>query len=340
MGVNVNMTKRERVFSAIDHKHTDSIPYHIDLTQKAYEKVSIYLGDPDFINTIGNHISSVFYDGYTEEVPGKSGFWRDRFGVVWNRTIDRDIGVVANYILKSPNMDGYKFPVIDKRALDSDLKMLTKTENDTFRIADIGFTLFERAWTLRGMDNILMDMALESKFINELFDAITEYELKLIDGILTYDVDGFLFGDDWGQQKGMIMGPSYWREYIKPRMKSMFEKVKKAKRKVLLHSCGDIHEILPDLIEIGLDVYQTFQPEIYDIRRIKKEYGKDLTFWGGISTQSLLPYASVEELKKVIRETMEILGTNGGYIAAPTHAVPGDVPPENIVAMIETFQCQ
>jgi uroporphyrinogen decarboxylase len=136
------------------------------------------------------------------------------------------------------------------------------------------------------------------------------------------------------------MGPAYWRKYIKPRMKTMFERVRNAGKKVLHHSCGDIHEILPDLIEIGLDVYQTFQPEIYDIKKIKKEYGKDLAFWGGISTQTLLPYASVDEVKRVINETISILGENGGYIAAPTHAVPYDVPPENIVAMIEAFQNQ
>ena len=282
----------------------------------------------------------MFYDGYSEEVPPGSGFWKDRFGVVWNRTVDRDIGVVADYILKSSDMSGYKFPDIDRVALDRDMKRLTNPGNNTFRVADVGFTLFEKAWTLRGMDNVLMDMVLEPGFINILLDGITEYELKLIDAILTYDVDGFLFGDDWGQQKGLIMGPAYWRKFIKPRMKIMFERVRKAGKKVLLHSCGDIHEILPDLIEIGLDVYQTLQPEIYDIRKIKNEYGRDLAFWGGISTQTLLPYATAAKLKRIVRETIGILGANGGYIAAPTHAVPGDVPPENIVAMIEAFQNQ
>lgn len=334
------MTKRDRVLNAINHKETDIIPYNIELTQMAYEKMSAYLGDFDFIRKIGNHISSVFYDGYSEEITPGSGFWRDRFGVVWNRTVDRDIGVVADCVLKSPKMNGYNFPAIDLRALDREMQLITGPDNDTFRVADVGFTLFERAWALRGMDNILMDMVLEHDFVNCLLDAITEYELMLIESIRAYDVDGFWFGDDWGQQKGLIMGPLYWREYIKPRMTILFSKVRESGKKVLLHSCGDIHEILPDLIEIGLDVYQTLQPEIYDIRKIKCEYGKDLTFWGGISTQTLLPYASVDEVTKVIRETMSIMGRNGGYIAAPSHAVPGDVPPENITAMIETFQNQ
>ena len=120
----------------------------------------------------------------------------------------------------------------------------------------------------------------------------------------------------------------------------MFEAVKSKGKFVSLHSCGDIHELFPDLIEIGLDVYQTFQPEIYDIREFKREYGKDLAVWGGISTQQLLPYATPEEVRRVTIETMKILGENGGYIAAPTHDVPGDVPPENIEVLIDVFKNQ
>ena len=170
-----------------------------------------FVGDPDFMDKIGNHMSIVFYDGYVKEVPQGSGFWKDRFGVVWNRTIDKDIGIVADYILKSPDMNGYRFPDIDEAALKNDFELFSDPLNDTFRIADVGFTLFERAWTLRGMDNILMDMVSEPDFLNELLDLITDYEFRLIDKILEYDVDGFLFGDDWGQQKGLIMGPKCWR---------------------------------------------------------------------------------------------------------------------------------
>lgn len=120
----------------------------------------------------------------------------------------------------------------------------------------------------------------------------------------------------------------------------MYARVKSKGKIISQHSCGDISEIFPDLIEIGLDIYQTFQPEIYDLKKTKKEYGSYLTFWGGISTLRLLPFATPEEVKRKVTETIGIMGVNGGYIAAPTHAVPGDVPPENIAAMIEVFQNQ
>ena len=157
---------------------------------------------------------------------------------------------------------------------------------------------------------------------------------------LDYEIDGFHFGDDWGQQSGLIMGPELLRKFIKPRMARMYEKVKAKGKFVSQHSCGDIHEIFPDLIEIGLDVYQTFQPEIYDIKRIKEEYGQHLCFWGGISTQRLLPYATPEEVRKTVSETLKILGKNGGYIAGPTHSISGDVPVENVLTLIDILQNQ
>ncbi|MGC8863654.1 MAG: uroporphyrinogen decarboxylase family protein, partial [Armatimonadota bacterium] len=136
------------------------------------------------------------------------------------------------------------------------------------------------------------------------------------------------------------MGAPHWREFIKPRIKRVYERAKSAGRFVMQHSCGDIYELLPDLIEIGLDVYQTFQPEIYDVKTVKREFGRDLTFWGGISTQAVLPWVTPDEVKRVAREMIAAVGAGGGYIAAPTHAIPGDVPPENIVALVEAFQSQ
>jgi uroporphyrinogen decarboxylase len=335
------MTKRERVITAIKHIPTDFVPYHIYFTKEEYKKVAKHLGEDDFIQKIGNHIDSVNYDGNLTEVSPGSGYWRDDFGVIWNRNcVDKDIGVIDDIILKEPDLKNYKLPELDEKRLRSEFKTMMENGEDTFKIGSLGFSMFERAWTLRGMENLLMDMILEPNFVHELLDAITDYNLKIIDIGLEYDIDGFHFGDDWGQQKGLIMGPNYWRTFIKPRMAKMYQRAKSKGKIISQHSCGDIYEIFPDLIEIGLDVYQTFQPEIYDMRKVKEEFGNHLTFWGGISTQKLLPFASPEEIKKVTKETIEILGENGGYIAAPTHAVPSDVPAENMVALIEAFQTQ
>ena len=162
----------------------------------------------------------------------------------------------------------------------------------------------------------------------------------MIDILNEYPLDGIYFGDDWGQQRGLIMGPELWRTFIKPRMAALYQRAKKGGKFILQHSCGDIHEIFLDLIEVGLDCYQTFQPEIYDVEAVKREFGRDLAFWGGISTQQLLPYAMPERVKEETRRMIDVMGKEGGYIVAPTHAVPADVPPENILAMLEVFENQ
>ena len=335
------MTKRERIISAVNHKQTDYVPYTVDFTQQEYKRVSDYLDDKNYINKIGNHISSVYYDGYLSEINPGSGYWKDDFGVVWNRNgADKDIGVIDGFVMNEPDIKQFILPELDEKRIRNQYEKLAANEDNTFKFGSIGFSMFERAWTLRGMENILIDMILDPEFVDDLLDAITDYNIRIIDIATEYKIDGFHFGDDWGQQQGLIMGPLHWRRFIKPRMARMYERVVSKGLIVSQHSCGDIHEIFPDLIDIGLNLYQTFQPEIYDLRTVKSEYGKHLTFWGGISTQRLLPFATPEEVRRVTRETIRIMGEDGGFIAAPTHAIPGDVPPENVVAMIEIFQNQ
>ena len=136
------------------------------------------------------------------------------------------------------------------------------------------------------------------------------------------------------------MGLEHWRHYIKPQMARLYKKVKDKRLFAFQHSCGDCHELFPDLIESGLDCYQTFQPEVYDVREMKKLYGDRLAFWGGISTQQCLPYATLEQVKEEIVKLYHQLHEGGGYILAPTHALAFDVPPGNILAMIEMFNNQ
>jgi uroporphyrinogen decarboxylase len=335
------LTRRERVIQALNHKDTDIIPYEIGLTKQAGDRLTEYLGNDDYFEEWGTHINSVYFDGFLKEEVGFSGYFRDDFGVLWNRNgADKDIGVIDGLVLEEPEISRIKMPDVKQDILNNLYSKMVSNGRDTFKLGMIGFSMFERAWTMRGMENFLSDMLLEPDFAHALLDSICEFNLKIVDLALNYDIDGFYFGDDWGQQRGLIMGPKLWREFIKPRMARMYERVKSKGKFVVQHSCGDIHEIFPDLIEIGLNLYQTFQPEIYDIREVKKQFGKDLSFWGGISTQRLLPYASPEEVKAKTIETMKIMGAGGGYIAAPTHAVPGDVPPENVLAMLEVFKNQ
>jgi uroporphyrinogen decarboxylase len=123
-------------------------------------------------------------------------------------------------------------------------------------------------------------------------------------------------------------------------MAKLYSRVKDRGMFVIQHSCGDCHEILGDLVDIGLDCYQTFQPEIYDITDVKKKYGKHLSFWGAVSTQQVLPRMKPKEVQEEIVRVVKALSSDGGLIIAPTHALPFDIPVENVLAMLEVFQNQ
>jgi len=333
----MTITPRQRVLTALAHQQPDVCPWQIDLTIDAREHTAAYLGNPDFVSKIGNHLA--FYaDGHFIET--RPGYWRDQFGITWNRTIDKDIGNVDEVLIKEPDLSTYRFPEPDLERNAVGMKRLVDEHPHEFRWGDVGFSMFERAWTLRGMENLLIDMVLHPKFVDDLLDRILEYNLQVIDHMLEFDVDGIGFGDDWGQQRGLIMGPRHWRRFIKPRVAIMYERVKAKGKFVEQHSCGDIEELFPDLIDMGLDIFNTFQPEVMDVAFCKREYGHHLTFYGGISTQQVLPRVDPAELKDHIRRMIDTIGADGGYIVAPTHEIPRDVPPENIVAFIEAVQDQ
>jgi uroporphyrinogen decarboxylase len=333
------MKPRDRVLRAVRHQDTSYVPHNIFFTHQELDLVVRSLGDAQYEDRIGNHVAARGYSGRAVETSRDSGLFQDDFGVVWNRNgVDKDIGMIAACVIPEPDLSRYAFPDVDREHMKRLFSELEDTRHqDQFRVGMLGFSMFERAWSLCGMENLLVYMITDPDFVDALLDRILEFNLEVVDIALRYDIDAFHFGDDWGQQKGLIMGPSYWRRFIRPRMAVLYDKVHSAGKTVSQHSCGDISEILPDLVGIGLEIYQTVQPEIYDLASLKREFGKDLTFWGAISTQRLLPYATPDEVRCVTRRTMEILGANGGYIAAPTHDVPCDVPVENILALVETF---
>lgn len=335
------MTPRERVICALTHKQPDKTPWSVDLTQAEHQRLAEYTGNPEIEKTFGNHITSVSF-GHMSALPDRPDYIIDHFGVVWNRTVDKDIGIVDAYRIAEPDVAKIPdcIPPFDEDEYARRFASFMKTPREFFRIANLGFSLFERAWTLRGMDNLLMDMADAPDFVDALLTAIVDWNLQCIDFAMQWDIDGMFFGDDWGMQHGLIMGPKYWRRYIKPQLARMYGRVRHANKFVAQHSCGDISQVYPDLAEIGLHAHQTFQPEIYDITEIKRQYAGKLAFWGGISTQRLLPFATPEKVKDETARIMGVMGKGGGFIAAPTHAVPGDVPPENVLAMLEVFQNQ
>lgn len=334
------MNKRELVLAVLSHEQTDKIPYNIGFTKPALDKMKEFYNDPVFASKLGNYFSILDCEPENGWQEIKPDIWKDQFGVEWDRSVDKDIGVVCNQLITPENIDDFEFPDPDDPSRYNKYEKIVQTDKDNFYIVNHGFSLFERAWTLAGMENIFMYMISDKNFVNSLLDKILDFNLKIIENVCAHNIDAMMFGDDWGQQTGLLMGPDLWREFIKPRVKQMYQLVKSKNKFVFIHSCGKVQEVFPDLIECGLDVFNPFQPEVMDVFEMKKKYGSDLSFYGGISIQKSLPYATVSQVKDEVRQLLDVVGKNGGYIAAPSHSIPRDAKPENIAAMIEVLKNQ
>jgi len=245
----------------------------------------------------------------------------------------------VNPRLSKPTLDGYTFPDPHADRFFADIPERIEKQGDRFRVFQLGFSLYERAWTLRGMENLMMDFIDNPGFVHELLGAICDYNLAQVEKALTYDIDAVYYGDDWGQQQGLQMGPAIWREFIYPQLERMYGVVRDAGKRVFIHSCGDVDELFDDLVGIGLDCFNPFQPEVMDVAALIEQYRGRLTFHGGLSTQRTLPYGSVEDVRAETRRLLS-LGAEGSYILSPAHAVEGDVPLENMLAFIEEAQSQ
>lgn len=332
------MTPRERVLAAVQFRDTDIVPWHVTFTAAAHAKMVEYYGDERFEDKIGNNMAMISHRKTTEWTEIAPGHIRDEWGVVWNRTVDKDIGVIDNLVLPERSLDGWEPPDTSYPSLVDRYPGYIEANRDKFRVARLGFSLFERAWSLRGMENILVDMIEAPEFVHELLDRIVAYDLAQIDLGVAQDIDCFMLGDDWGSQNGLIMGPALWREFIKPRLKVMYGRIREGGKYVMIHCCGDVKSLFPELVECGLNIFNPFQPETMDVYQTRREYDGKLSFYGGISIQRLLPFGTPYEVRAETLKLARTLGKGGGYIASPSHAIPSDVPAENIAAMLDVLQ--
>jgi uroporphyrinogen decarboxylase len=334
------MNTRERVRATLNHQQPDKTPYQIGFTQKSHQLMVDFFGDPNFHLILGNSITRLECEPAKSWIEIAPDIWQDQFGVQWDRSIDKDIGNVCNQLVTPEMLNDYVFPNPDDPTRYENYAQVLDKSAAAFTLVNLGFSLYERAWTLYGMENLMMAMIMDKQFVHNLLDRILEFNLAVIENACRYDIDAMMFGDDWGMQTGLQMGEKLWLEFIYPRLKQMYGLVKSKGKFVFIHSCGKVDGVFPRLIDIGLDVFNPFQPEVMDVFEMKRQFGDQLTFFGGISVQKTLPYGTVDEVKAEVRRLLAVVGKNGGYIAAPSHGIPGDAKPENIAAMIEVLQNQ
>ena len=210
-----------------------------------------------------------------------------------------------------------------------------------------GLGIFDMATMIHGFEDTLMDLAANPTAMEDLFDRITEFQMRMWTNVLETlgeNIDVCLHSDDLGSQNTSIMSPDMYRRLLKPRHAELFSHIKKSAKtdvKLLLHSCGSVRSLIPDLIETGIDALNPIQvgAQNMDTKVLKREFGSELSFWGGgIDTQKILPRGSVSEVKEEVKRRIDDLAPGGGFVFAAVHNIQPDVPPENIQAMWEAFQ--
>jgi uroporphyrinogen decarboxylase len=338
----MSITQKERVIAQIEHEETDRVPYHLtfDPGSNIEERLDEFYGDNAWRSKIDNAIFQLPLPSLGINLDLGKRSYIDAYGSEWRSDL-RPFSL-EKPALSQPSLANYTFPVVDD-LFDADFEanalQIIEQQKDHFIVAAYGFGLFERSWVLRGFENVLMDVVANLDFYEELLDKLVDHQMEILDRLLKLPVDGIWFFDDWGFQQGVLIGPERWRKLFKGRYERLYSRTHESDKYVLSHCCGSIEKILPDVIEIGLDVYQSVQPEAknnnpYDL---KMKYGDKITFWGGLGSQNMIPFATPAEIKTEVRHLCQQMSKGGGYILGPAKEIQPETPCENIAAVIEAF---
>jgi uroporphyrinogen decarboxylase len=327
------LTRKERMRRALRREPLDHLPFQTNFTPAMGRLLAAHFAIPvaQLPERLGNHLLRLDVS-YARPANEDGSIAYDWWGAGWNTRTEGYWHAFAP-LANSLDLDGYAWP-------DPERADLTGNEGaDYFVVPNFGICLFERAWSLRGFDTLLMDMADRPEWVEDLLDRITEIQIRLARRFLAAGVDGGYFGDDYGAQRSMLFSPRMWRRLMKPRLKRIFAVFTGAGLPVILHSDGDIKTILPDLIEIGVTTLNPVQPEVLDHAWLAREYGQKLSFYGGISTQSVMARGDAELVRKATLECARVLAPAGtGLVLGPSHRMQSDTPPISVDAMLGAFR--
>ena len=331
---------KELVIAQIGHRETPHIPYTIGFEGDVAERLDLHYGGTWWRELVDSAIRHV--PGPDLGVPPASVMpVRDLHGSLWRS--DRRPVHLEEPALKEPSFEGYTFPDMGQvfpLGWEEEAWRYIRAHPDHFLVGGFGFGLFERTWTLRGFNDSLMDAIADPCFYDELVERIAVHQMAIIERLLCLPVDGIMFSDDWGYQRGVILGPERWRRFIKPRLARQYQRVHRSGKYTVSHCCGSVADIMPDLIDIGLDVLESVQPEAMDPYELKRRYGREITFWGGLGSQSTIPFGTPEEIRQEVDRLCREMGRGGGYILGPAKALQPETPTENAAAVVESFLAQ
>jgi uroporphyrinogen decarboxylase len=334
------LTHKERLQRALLHQPLDRIPTQINYTANMGQKLAAHFNVPvvELPRVLDNHFVRVDLTYPTRlSDDGKVRF--DWWGA-GHDTGEEGYYIPVNPLKDSKDLAAFPWPDAHDSHLMDEAAQTIKTYGAEYFIApNFGFALFERAWSLRGFEQIFIDLGRDQDFVSALLDRITAIQLILIQRFIDLGVDGGYFGDDYGAQKNLLFSPVQWRKLIKPRLARLFAPFIERGLPVIMHSDGQIQKILPDLVEIGLTTLNPVQPEVLDHQWLYENFKDKLSFYGGISTQTVLPYSSLIEVQAAVQQCARNLAPEGtGLLIGPSHRMLTDIPLSNVEAMLAAFR--
>ncbi len=357
------MTHRERVESALNHEVPDRCPMQISFTPEFADRLAKNMNlDDENHNPHGGGNNYSLEIALDEDILLTSVGWADcyynddenvteytdEWGIAWKTAeyqtkfgAGRYTEITGYPLADDKNIHSYKAPDPGRSELYIDAEnLLEKYKKDYWICGVTVTTIFETAWALRGLDRLMMDFVLNPDLAEMILDIPFNYHLAAAEKLVKMGVDMIWTGDDMGGQNSMIISPEMWRKFFKPRMAHFFSSLKQINPdiKIAYHSDGVIEPIIPDLIEIGLDVLNPIQPASMDPAYLGRKFGDKLCFWGTIDEQHTLPFGTPGDVKKEVETRLETVGLNGGLIIGPTHHVQLDTPMENFEAMVKTIK--
>lgn len=366
------MIPRERLLSCLEHKEPDRVPLDLGgmmttIEAGAYDQLKSLLGiESETIKFMREHV--VPDENILEKLGVDTRYVRmnpspnrkasnkredsyvDEWGIVWRKpkgSLYYDpVGSPLHKVQTISELNEYNFPnPRDHRRVDG----LREKARALYRqskyaiIADAPQQgIFETAFLLRGLSNFLEDLALREDFAKELLSRICDYMIGLYDTFLTEVgeyVQVVFTGDDVGMQDRLLISPTMYRQIIKPFHRKFWHFIKqKTQAYLFFHSCGSVYPLIPDFIEMGVDILNPIQVSAKDMNsaRLKEEFGDKISFWGAIDTQRVLPYGSPDEVEAEVKQRIKDLAPGGGYVLCAVHDIQPDVKPENVVSMYES----
>ena len=335
------MNSKERVLTVLDHKPADRVPvtnrYTPEIAAELAHIVSVRSQNSfDLEVALGHDMLCTkeigIVNAYDIDCSRRMGDdYIDEFGIV-KRLVPYEGGAYLE-IVKNPleHLDAwssYRLPDPDqqptlKKQYDDYEESIAKYGNSHAIVGGVTCTIFEGAQMLRGMSRLLIDLIDNEDFVNELMDQLVQYHFKVGKKLIELGVDILYIGDDVGTQHKMLISPQLFRKYLKPRYDYLFREWRKIRSDIIFafHTDGHVEPIIPDFVDIGLDILNPIQPGCMDDRRLQKAFGSKLSFWGGINVQTTIPFGTPADVVAEVRERLKIYGSDGGFIISASHNV-------------------